>query len=53
MEKTGEIKPGTTPDTELKLTEKTADAKGDQSVVEKTEKLDDDTTHRLADAASR
>jgi hypothetical protein len=51
IEKTGEVKPGTTPDTESKLgKEKTA---GDPSVIEQTKKLDDDATKRLADAASK
>lgn len=54
MEKNAEIKPGTTPDTESKLKEKQAADKGDPSVIkEQTEKLDDDATHRLSDAASK
>jgi len=54
LEKTGEIKPGETPDTESKLTTKQAAAKGDPTVIqEQTKKLDDDVTHRLSDAASK
>jgi hypothetical protein len=51
-EKTGEVKPGVTPDTEEKVKEKTAGA--DPSVLhDQTERLDDDVTKRLADAASK
>lgn len=53
FEKTGEITPGKTPDTEEKLKEKQA-SKSDKSVIqEDTKKLDDDVTHRLSDAASK
>lgn len=51
--KTGEVKPGTTPDTERKVKEKTAGADADPSVVRRQAvQLDDDVTKRLADAAS-
>lgn len=53
MEKNAAIKPGTTPDVEHKLpTEKKAGA--DPSVLRREIKaLDDDATHRLAEAASK
>jgi hypothetical protein len=54
LEKTGEIKPGQTPDTEQKLPEKTAAVKGDKSVIEEqTKQLDNDVTHRLSNAAAK
>lgn len=50
MEKTGEVRPGKTPDTEQKLQgEKTAQAGSTQQ----TKQLDDDVTKRLSDAASK
>lgn len=56
MEKRAEIKPGETPDTELRLDrhEKRAQASPSSSVLqEQVRRLDDDVTHRLADAAAK
>lgn len=49
MEKTGEIKPGKTPDTEHRLP---PEGEKKASVARQTEELDDDVTRRLADKAS-
>ena len=51
MEKTGDIKPGRTPDIEDRL-EKPVEKQADADKQEQTRQLDDDVTKRLADAAS-
>lgn len=53
MEKNAEIRPGQTPDTEQRLQEKQASQSDAKTRREQTEKLDDDVTHRLSNAASK
>ncbi len=51
MDKTGEIRAGTTPDTEKRLPQPKAASAADPKEQAKT--LDDDVTGRLAKAASK
>lgn len=55
MEKHAAIKPGETPDTEQRLgrSEKQAQAAAGSVLQEQVRKLDDDATHRLADAVAK
>lgn len=55
MEKRAAITPTDTPDTEQRLgqTEKQAQAGTGSVLHEQVRKLDDDATHRLADAAAK
>lgn len=54
MEKSADIKPEHTPDTEHRLgnREKQAQATGGSVLQDQVRRLDDDVTHRLADAAA-
>jgi len=52
IEKTGDIKPDNTPDTEGRLAEAAEKRGTDEQRKDQSRKLDDDVTKRLSDAAS-